>query len=171
MDGQGNLWVADGLNNRVLRFPYDRSTGQISHTADLVLGQPDFTSAGQGTSMSQMNGPHSVRVSASGEVYVANAANGRVLVFDPPLSNGMAATRLLGSGNSWPFGLEFDPSGNIWVNDEGNNQLLRYTPTGVLDRVLLRDEPCQVGSCGGSWQGDGPPFTYPLTGQSLDSAH
>ena len=45
IDSDGNLWVADTGNNRVLRFPVDRATGEPAKTADLVLGQSVFTRA------------------------------------------------------------------------------------------------------------------------------
>ena len=40
VDPSGNVWVADTFNNRVLRFPPN------SRNANLVLGQPNFTSSG-----------------------------------------------------------------------------------------------------------------------------
>ena len=47
LDPQGNLWVADAGNNRVLRFPASQlAAGTIEPAADLVLGQPDFVSNG-----------------------------------------------------------------------------------------------------------------------------
>src|SRR5689334_9573097 len=47
LDAQGNLWVADAGNNRVLRFPASQlSAGTIEPAADLKLGQQDFTSNG-----------------------------------------------------------------------------------------------------------------------------
>src|SRR5262249_42011488 len=39
VDGYGDVWVADTFNHRVLRFPKGKTT------ADLVLGQKDFTSS------------------------------------------------------------------------------------------------------------------------------
>src|SRR3989344_49164 len=42
IDRDGNIWVADSLNRRILRF---RNTGQeIDKEADLVIGQQNFTS-------------------------------------------------------------------------------------------------------------------------------
>ena len=92
IDSQGNLWIADNENNRVLRFPFDPVLGMPAHTADLVLGQPDFTTRSSGTSSREMNHPQSVRISPNGEVYVADSRNQRILVFSPPFSIGMEAT-------------------------------------------------------------------------------
>ena len=45
LDAQGNLWVADAGNNRVLRFPASQlAAGTIEPAADRVIGQPDFVS-------------------------------------------------------------------------------------------------------------------------------
>ena len=51
IDTEGNLWVAEGGNNRVLRFPRDTVTGEIAKTADLVLGQAGFTGSAPGVSL------------------------------------------------------------------------------------------------------------------------
>ena len=61
VDGEGSLWVADGGNNRVLRFPFDPSTGEAAKTANLVLGQPGFTTASPGTNFNRMHAPFSRR--------------------------------------------------------------------------------------------------------------
>ena len=50
IDADGNVWVADTGNNRVLRFPVQPATGEIAKTADLVLGQHDFNSLRPGGS-------------------------------------------------------------------------------------------------------------------------
>ncbi|MCX6873417.1 MAG: choice-of-anchor D domain-containing protein [Verrucomicrobia bacterium] len=101
VDGAGNLWVADTFNYRVLRF----SPG--SQQADLVLGAPNFTLsdpaaewAGNipGAPLDRVCTPTLARVNPdTGELYVLDEFPGgfgaRILVFTPPFSNGMAATR------------------------------------------------------------------------------
>jgi DNA-binding beta-propeller fold protein YncE len=167
LDPSGNLWVADNENNRVLRFPHDSATGRPAHVADLVLGQPDFTSAGRGGALNQMSAPAAVRVAANGIVYVADSLHvnnsfiGRVLVFTPPLTSGMAATGTLGSGFKIPTGLEFDPgTGGLWVSDRINNQLLLFV-NGQVSKVLFKDVEDDGGHCGGAYTGDGPNFFSP----------
>lgn len=167
IDPSGNLWVADNGNARVLRFPKDPHTGIPMTTADLVLGEPDFTSANPGTGLNQMCAPAAVRVDSSGTVYVADSqycplgSNGRVLIFNPPLYNGMPATSALGEGLFRnPYGLELDPSGGFWVNDTGNNQLLFFPfnstqPTKVLGKRV----PDYTGACDNP-NGFGTLFTY-----------
>ena len=146
IDVDGNLWVADTQNNRVLRFPFASILGTPSSTADLVLGQPDFSSNTPGEDLNQMDKPASVRVDNSGIVYVADRARagtiGRVLVFYPPFSNGMYASSTLGSGLGEPTGLELAPDGSLWVNDCENNRFLNFT-SGSLNRIIT-DMPSRV---------------------------
>jgi hypothetical protein len=161
LDPNGSLWVADNQNNRVLRFPRDVATGLPGHVADLVLGQPDFSSWLPGAALDRMRAPAAVRVDANGDVYVADSLNGRILVFEPPLASGMAATRMLGSGFRLPTGLEFDPgTGGIWVSDRLNNQLLLFVD-GHVNKVLFKDVEDDSGTCGGAYVGDGGNFFSP----------
>lgn len=104
VDSAGNLWVTDNGNNRVLRFPPG------SHTANLVLGQSSFTSATAKPyvltpPLNMMNRPLAVHVHpTTGEVYVMEGEQtptGRILVFKPPFSNGMAADRAIGAPTDW----------------------------------------------------------------------
>jgi uncharacterized protein (TIGR03437 family) len=102
-DGLGNLWATDSGNNRVVRY----NTGSLSAggtvSADLVLGQPNFTSnsVATGSTPPRVNkgvlaSPFGVAVSQSGDIYVSDRG-ARVLYFHGPISgNGQAANRILG---------------------------------------------------------------------------
>lgn len=99
-DASGNLWVTDGNNNRVLRFPASALTGNAP-AADLVIGQADFTTRATGTNAaarinkSLMNIPNGVVIDPTGRLYVADSL-ARVLVYLPPFTSGMAAGRIAG---------------------------------------------------------------------------
>jgi hypothetical protein len=113
----GSLWVADSGNCRVLRFPY--VSGEISKSADLVLGQPNFASS------SGPWHPTSIQVEVDGTVYVAELQHttgnpSRILVYEPPLSNGMAPSGELAANPTVrrPNYLFFDPlDRGIWVQN------------------------------------------------------
>lgn len=153
IDGQGNLWVADSSNHRVLRYP-TTGNGQNAKTADLVLGQPGFTTRMAGSEMNQMKEPAVVRINrASGTVYVADKMNNRVLVFEPPFTSGMSATSLIGSQLKAPSGLEIDSNGNIWISDFGNNMLELWTAgADVPSKVLFKDTFQPNEKCGTATQ-------------------
>jgi hypothetical protein len=149
LDSTGNLWITDNENNRVLRFPFDPRTGSAAKTADLVLGQPDFTSCGRGNGMNQMSAPCAVRVDDKGTVYIADSLNDRVLIFKEPLASGMDASGTLGTDLKFPTSLEFDPKlGGIWVLDTNHSQALLFVD-GQIKKVLGSDVPRQT-------RGEGP---------------
>lgn len=142
IDSKGNLWVVDGGNNRVLRFP--KSGNTIKKEADLVLGQPNFTSKSSGSDLDRLNAPTVVRVNAAGTVYVGDAQNGRVLFYPSPVT-GMAGKLLSGTSKK-AGGLEFDikkdsdpNSGGIWVTETDNHQVALFSEAGQVKKVLIKD--------------------------------
>ena len=150
VDGDGDLWVADGGNNRVLRFPFDPATGEAAIRADLVLGQPDLFSAEPGDSLAQLHAPSAVRVDEEGAVYVADTVNNRVVVFEPPFETGMETSYEFGRELSRPTSIELDPLGRgVWVVDAGNVMVELWDWGGASVKLVLgRDEFDPNGSCG-----------------------
>src|SRR5258706_1466506 len=82
LDAQGNLYVADTLNNRVLAY----HAPVVSHAAAAqVFGQPSFitsTANNGGLNASGLAQPRSLAVDARGDLLVADANNYRVLEYD-----------------------------------------------------------------------------------------
>ncbi len=116
VDAAGNLWVADAGNSRVLRFPPGATA------ADLVLGQPDFSSWRERCSfeadwapLDRMCHPTLARIRPdTGQLYVIDQDDAvydgvshfgaaRILVFDPPFASGMSAFRALRPDVGGPF--------------------------------------------------------------------
>ena len=93
VDGSTNpapLYVADTGNNRILGFrnAIGFTNGQF---ADIVIGQPDFvTTLPQGpantTRTTGLASPAGMAVDASGNLYVMDAGNNRILRFPKPFS-------------------------------------------------------------------------------------
>ena len=138
IDSEGNMWVADTGNNRVLRLPVNPTTGEIAKAADLVLGQSSFNSMAPGDSLGKMHAPSAVRFDSQGWLYVADAANDRVLVFKPPFESGAWAAMTFGSDLHHPSSLEVDPLGRgIWVVDSGNRMVELWDPTGTAVLGIL----------------------------------
>ena len=153
VDKWDNLWVADVANNRVLRFPNTGGPGGVpSHTADVVLGQANFSGNGANTNVNNLssfpvlNEPMAVRVDVSGNVYVAEANNsyGRVSIFQPTGVDGSgvpvygsnaASQKIVASGSTGPEGIEIDPNMDsatqvgLWVVDHLAFKAFRYQVT------------------------------------------
>ncbi len=99
-DGDGDLWVTDLGNNRVLEYTPPFSNGMA---ATLELGQPSgataFTTGTASTSQSGLDYPYSISFDTQGNIQVVDSANSRVMIFDPPFSNGMNATTVIGQAD------------------------------------------------------------------------
>ncbi len=170
LDTEGNLWVADASNHRVLRFS-KQVDGTITKTADLVLGQKTFTTPTAGSDTWQMNEPATVQVDpVTSWVYVADKKNHRVSVFKPPFTSGMAYTALVGSGYLYPEGLLLDPNGEgLWVSDNGNHMLELWdlNQTSIQPKkILFKDTYQPNGKCGSTLSN--LVCTNPVRGTCLD---
>jgi hypothetical protein len=79
VDASNGVWVADSLYNRVLKFSNPISSTQ---TASIVLGQSNFTSNSPATTQTAMNFPIGLDIDPSGNVWVSDNSNNRVLKFN-----------------------------------------------------------------------------------------
>ena len=134
----GKLFIADSGSNRVL--VYNSIPSANNAAADLVTGQPDFTSLLAGTAASAMSSPQGLALSPAGSLLVADTGNRRVLVFNTvPTSNGTAANLVIGqagfgTGTSGttaatlnaPYGVAVSTSGKLAIADAGNHRVLVY---------------------------------------------
>jgi sugar lactone lactonase YvrE len=124
------------------------SNGQA---ANLVLGQPNFISNNTVATKTELNLPNSIAFDSSGNLWVADQNNNRVLEYKAPFSTHEAATLVIGqssftggaaatssTGLSGPTGLAFDSGGNLWVVDMGNSRVLEYmTPFSTGEAATL----------------------------------
>jgi uncharacterized protein (TIGR03437 family) len=88
------LVISDTDNNRVLIWRQIPSNN--NQPADVVVGQPDFTTNLATTSREGLRGPQGVWVE-NGRLFVADTVNGRVLIWNSiPAANGAPADVVLG---------------------------------------------------------------------------
>jgi sugar lactone lactonase YvrE len=140
IDSGDNLWVSDTTNNRVLCYESAASKANGAN-ADIVLGQPDFTTGTAATSQSGFSAPNGLAFDILDRLYVADTANNRVLVFSEPLTLSFQAPAsfVLGqtgfttatSGTtqstlSAPKGVAYLSSGYLWVVDQSNHRALSF---------------------------------------------
>jgi sugar lactone lactonase YvrE len=150
-DSAGNLWVADTAQSRVLEFKTPLTTDEAAST---VLGKPNLTTSSDSCSSSTfvnpacLNNPVGLAFDPSGNLWVSDSTNSRVLEFTAPFTSGENASVVLGrdnftmgssndatpsattlnSGIGGLGGLTFDSSGNLWVTDSGWNRVLEFKP-------------------------------------------
>lgn len=159
----GDLFVADYSNNRVLEFVPPFSSGM---GATLVLGQSTFTSGSPATSSTGLDAPLGLAFDASGDLFVGDAYNERVVEYRAPLSTGMAASLVLGQSSFTssstgttattmddPTFVAVDPHGDLWVADAENNRQLEFRPpfaNGMAASMVLGQPSFTVSSIGTS---------------------
>jgi gliding motility-associated-like protein len=128
LDAAGNIYVADGLNDRVLKF----SPGSNSYTNGIVVAGGN----GNGSNSNQLSFPTSVFVDGSGNLYVADENNNRIQKFPPGSSNSTNAITIAGGNGEGsapnqfyaPNSIAVDKTGNIFVCDELNNRIQKFPP-------------------------------------------
>jgi uncharacterized protein (TIGR03437 family) len=175
VDSQGNLWVADQGNARVLRFPAPFSqTGQP--VADLVLGQSSFTSKITDPTSSTMSAPYGLAITVNGALLASDQAHNRILVFQPvngAFQSGQAAAKVIGQPDfhssvagsdlmsfSSPHHIAVDTSSLVYVADTANNRVLIFDS---VDR-LPAEHPTAVWSIPGLSAPEGV-YVNPNTGE------
>ncbi|MGH7823166.1 MAG: NHL repeat-containing protein, partial [Candidatus Binatia bacterium] len=150
VDGAGNVYVADSLNNRVLECDSPLTTDVV---ADRTFGDVSGpTSASTLRLRENFAVGGGVAVDTAGNLYVADEMNDRVLVYEAPLSTDAAADHVLGqpdfvsggepcSGTSSiccqlspptaeslcrPHSVAVDASGNVYVADVAYQRVVEY---------------------------------------------
>jgi uncharacterized protein (TIGR03437 family) len=169
-DAQGNLWVADAGNNRVLRFNASTigSGATSGPKADIVLGQTDFVTTtynnpgGDPTNLNALNEPTGLVFDNEGRLYVSesnSSQRGRILVYNGAFSIGLPASRLIGVVPSTvspqppviseqqigiaPGGL-FLINDGVAINDAANSRILIYPPASQFTSNNLTQQAVAV---------------------------
>jgi len=151
VDSSGNICVADHFNNRLLKYnpdgalldswgcsghPWDvaiDSVGNVYVTSHQGSKVTKFTFTPTGTVITSWgsNGGQlvDIAIDSNDNVFVSDYSNHRVNVFT---SIGVLITRLGTAGNgdgqfNSPFGLAFDPAGNLYVGDAGNSRIQKFS--------------------------------------------
>lgn len=171
VDENGTLWIADGSNNRVLRFD-NAATRSNGDDADFVLGQNDFTTGDSGATQGEFNGPQDLVVDAEGTLWVSEFSNQRVQGFKnaSSLSNGAFSDLVLGQEDFDTFdgtatssttsvlrGIALDSSGRIYVAGFGNRRILvfekdRYLPDFTVGENAAKQKGGRIYNSNGAGQ-------------------
>jgi len=155
VDGNGNVYIADNNNNRVVKVPWTGSGYGTQSTVTTDVSYPfgvavdgsgnvyvadrgnnrvvkvPWTGSDYGTQSTvatNLNQPTSVVVDASGNLYVADSDNRVVKV--PWTGSGYGTQSTVTTDVSSPFGVAVDGSGNVYVADEDNNRVVKVPWTG-----------------------------------------
>jgi hypothetical protein len=132
----GNVYIADTGNNQIEKVT---SGGVLSIVAGTGASGPPTPGPARS---SKLHYPHGVTVDSQGNLYISDTANheidkvtsaGTLSIFagtgesGPPIP-GPATTSDLNN----PDGVSVDSLGNVYIADNGNHQVEKVTPAGVL---------------------------------------
>ena len=167
VDGQGNLFVADNVNNDILKIGTNDSVttiaGQVGNAG---------SANGQGTNAS-FNTPNGITVDSKGNLYVADSGNDTIRKIG---SNNNVTTiagqagisgRANGQGTNatfyYPTGITSDGKGNLYVTDLYNDTIRKIDSSNNVTTIAG-----QAGISGrANGQGTNATFYYP-TGITRD---
>lgn len=143
LDASGNLYIADYLNNVIRKVDPNGASSTLAGS-----GQGTFTD-GKGAN-ANFNGPGSIAISASGDLYVADALNNRIRKITPDGTvttfAGSAFTgHTDGTGTAasfnLPTGIAIDAAGYLYVADSGNNLIRKISPSGEVSTLAGSGSP------------------------------
>jgi len=123
-DAEGNVWVADTGNGRVLKFAGDG-------TFLASLGEP-------GSETRQLREPVGIEITPNGDIFVADAWNSRIQQFDSQF-NPVAQFPMPGwipdDPSTKPY-LALAPDGSIIASETSRHRLLRIGADGSILSIL-----------------------------------
>jgi sugar lactone lactonase YvrE len=175
-DTSGNLYIGDFNDYRIRKVD---AAGVVTTIAGNGTIGPCTTTCpgdgGQATSAS-MNSPYGIVLDSSGNLYFADAFNGRVRKVDiGGVIHTVAGGGTLGLGDggpatsaqfSEPFAVALDASGNLYIGDFGDFRVRKVNTAGIINTV--------AGNGTAGFSGDGGAATSAqisiLTGLAVDSA-
>lgn len=137
-DGSGNLYVADYSNNEIRKIT---TAGVVTTFAGSSSGTSGYTNA-TGTS-ARFKTPAGLVFDSSGNLYVTDLGNNAVRKVTPSAvvttfagstSGTAGSTNATGTSArfSAPAGIVIDGAGNLYVGENGNNDLREITPAAVV---------------------------------------
>jgi sugar lactone lactonase YvrE len=139
VDAAGNVYIANTDDETICKI-------SAAGVFTVMAGSSGNAGSSDGTgSAARFNTPTSVAADAAGNVYVADNANAEVREVTP---KGVVTTVAGKAGSvgstdgaanvarfDAPRGVAVDPAGNIYVADEGNSNIRKITPAGVVSTL------------------------------------
>ena len=137
-DNQGNLYVADFLDNRIRKIAPDGTISTVAGT-----GVAGYAGDGGPATSALLAGPTGVATDSAGNLYIADNGNfgvrrvnvngvittiaGTAAGYIPSTGDGGLATE----AQIDPLRIAVDPAGNVYVTDSLNDRIRKLTPLKV----------------------------------------
>jgi sugar lactone lactonase YvrE len=174
VDQSGNVYISDTLDNEIRKVSPSGKITRFAGNGTPCASPPGCGDGGAATA-AQLSSPFGVAVDKSGNVYIADAGDNEIREVTPAGK----ISRIAGSGESCakpptcgdgaaatsaqlnsPAGVAVDGSGNVYVADDGNNEIRKFTLGGSITRIAGTGAACaSPPTCG-----DGGPATSATLG-------
>jgi uncharacterized protein (TIGR03437 family) len=156
LDGAGNLYIADTLNNRIREIT---SNGNINTVVG--NGVAGYSGDGGAPTRASVNNPQGIAFDSSGNMYIADTLDHRIRKV-----SGNVITTIAGNGSggfsgdggpainaqlNFPKGVAVDAAGNVYIVDSFNWRIRVVTPAGIIWTI--------AGRASNGYSGDGGPAT------------
>ncbi len=156
-DNAGNLYIADGFNNRIRMVSANGIVSTIAGT-----GTAGFSGDGAAATAANISGPNGIAVDGLGNIYFADQVNQRVRkistsgIINTIAGNGTAgytadAVPATTSELNYPSGIACDAAGNVYIADYFNNRIRKVNTSGIISTV--------AGTGAAGYTGDGTAAT------------
>lgn len=146
VDVAGNIYVSDEQYSSIRKI--DMATGVITHIAGGIDGIPGFTGDNALASGARLNGPRSLTLDATGNIYFVDSGNQRVRkinkvsgiittvagngIFAYSGDDGVATSASLSN----PSSVAVDANGNVYIADYQNFRVRKVnSTTGIISTV------------------------------------
>ncbi len=140
VDGSGNLFIADGRNNRIRKIGANGIITTVAGGGNNGLGD------GGAATNAELSAPTGVAVDTVGNLFIVDKGNFRLRKVD---TNG-SITTVAGNGDygyfgdggpatnaslNYPEGVAVDATGNLFIADVGNQRIRKVDTHGIITTV------------------------------------
>lgn len=133
----GNVVGTFSRSPFMVEWRYNNTVVQKSTATWGNFATPVVNGTYSNTSTNKISGSAGIWVDNSGEIYVSDTINARIVAFSRSFPDGRTIAGGNGNGNgnnqlSRPAGICMDAFGNLFVADAANNRVLRFAPGSTI---------------------------------------
>ena len=173
LDKNGNLYIADYLNNRVRKVSTNGIISTVAGTSNIILGNGDGGLASSAT----LSGPYGLCIDKLGNLFIADYYDHRIRKVSTTgiITTYAGSTKTSFSGDGglataagffYPYGICMDTSGNLYISDDFDHRIRKVSSNGIISTISGTG---QLGFMGDGGSATNAQFEFP-EGLCLDAA-